>query len=353
MRVLKRLLGWVNRAPTARIEALEKRLILESGLWDPLWYVRTYGHDLTREEALDHWYREGWRKGEDPSPRFTLAYYYPSVYGDENPIIAYLGKKVFFTAAGNVFRRPDDAARAAAYLARRPSRRAKGVVYTCVTGGYDDLHEIAVPGHVADDWDYVCFTDDAGLVAEGRVGVWEVRPLAFSELDPTRNNRWHKTHPHVLFPDCAESLYVDANVNVLSPMVFDLAARRNLPFLLPRHFSGQCVWGEYRNVLARGIDDPARVTAELRLLEASGMPRNFGLGENNVLYRRAHEPEIVALDEEWWSLIRDYSKRDQLSLMWLFWKRGWRFEDHSFENTRYLPDDFLVFAHKGTIRCKY
>ena len=341
-------------ALTERVEWTEKRMILESGLWDPLWYVRTYGHDLTRTQALDYWYREGWRHGEDPSPFFTVAHYPAAACGGANPIVAYLERrKVFFTASGNVYKSAADAARAAEYLSARVSRRAQGVVYTCVTGGYDDIREIAVPGHVAADWDYVCFTDDEALVRERRVGVWEMRPLVFVELDGTRNNRWHKTHPHELFPEYAESVYVDANVNVRTQYLFDVIRRLDRPFVLPRHFDGQCVYGEYRNVLEQGIDDAERVGRERQLLERSGMPRNFGLGENNILYRRQHEPDIVALDEEWWSLIRDYSRRDQLSLMWLFWKRGWKFEEMAFENARLLADDFLVFAHKGTPRCAY
>ena len=339
------------QALTERVEWLEKRMIRESGLWDPVWYVRTYHHDMTCGEALDYWYREGWRKGEDPSPFFTVAYYPSSKCDEANPIVAYLERrKLFFTAGGNVYRRPDDAARAAAYLAGRASRRAKGVVYTCVTGGYDDIRETAVPGFIAPDWDYVCLTDDAELVRAGRVGVWETRPLSFTELDLARNNRWHKTHPHLLFPEYDESIYVDANVNVRTRYLFDVIRRLDRPFVLPRHFDGVCVYGEYRSVLELGFDDEGPVSRERELLEKSGMPRNYGLGENNVLYRRHSEGEIAALDEEWWSLIRDYSKRDQLSLMWLFWKRGWKLEEMSFENTRLLTDDFLVFAHKGTRR---
>lgn len=331
-----------------RLAALEKRLIVESGWWDPLWYVRTYGHDFTRSEALDYWYSTGWRKGEDPGPRFSLAKCPLDACGDENPLVAYLNRRVmFFTAAGNVHRSQDDDARVASYWKRHGGRRAKGVVYTCVTGGYDDIGEIAVPGYVSDDWDYVCFTDDAALARRERLGVWQMRPLAFSELDLTRNNRWHKMHPHVLFPDCDASIYIDANVNVLSRRIFDWVESSDRSFLLPRHFANLCVYREYDNVLKGKIDDAQTVLRERRILEESGMPHNYGLCENNVLFRRHNDGEIVALDEEWWAMVRDHSKRDQLSLVWLFWKRGWRVEEMTFENVRLLSDDFLVFAHKG------
>ena len=82
----------------------------------------------------------------------------------------------------------------------------KSVVYTCVTNGYDDIAEIAVPSFVNCKWDYVCFTDNPEHIKAGRLGVWKMRPLSYTQLDDTRNNRWHKFHPDLLFPDYAESI---------------------------------------------------------------------------------------------------------------------------------------------------
>jgi len=347
-------LGLASRRETRelakRVEAIEKRQIVDSGFWDPLWYVRTYGHDMTRAQALDHWYREGWRKGENPGPRFDVSVYAKYLSEGENPLLAYLNPwklPPLQPCRGNPHGRWDDARRIADYWAQRAERKPRGVVYTCITGGYDDLRDIAAYDYIAPEWDYVCFTDDAALVAERRVGIWEVRPLAFSELDLGRNNRWHKLHPHVLFPDMEESVYVDANIDILSPALFDDIDRIGGDFVLPRHFGNQCIYAEFRDVLKFGKDDAATVERQLQAVRDSGMPPNYGHAENNVLYRRHARPDVVALDEEWWRLVRDGSRRDQLSLMWLFWKRGWRVEDRTFENTRLRPRDFLVFGHRG------
>lgn len=341
-----------------QVADIEKRMIVDSGFWDPLWYVRTYGYDFTRSEALNHWYRVGWRKGENPSARFDVAFYSKYAPKDRNPLLSYLNPwdvLPFQPREGNVPPGADAERRIAAYLEEKKSagRVPRGVIYTCITGGYDDLHDIAAYGYVDPKWDYVCFTDDEALVAEGRVGIWEVRPLAFAELDSGRNNRWHKMHPHALFPDADESIYTDANIDILSTALFADIARIGGDFILPRHFNNQCVYAEFRDVLKRGIDDRETVERQRRMVEESGMPRNYGQTENNVIYRRHNEPGIVDLDEEWWRMIRDHSKRDQLSLSWLLWRRGWRIEDMTFENTRLRPRDFFVFAHKGTPRCKY
>jgi len=353
MKGLFKRLGLASRREladlTRRVEAIEKRMIVDSGFWDPLWYVRTYGYEMTRAQALDHWYRTGWRKGENPSARFDVSVYAPYLREGENPLVAYLNPWALpplQPCRGNPQAPGSDARRIAAYRAQQSGRKPRGVVYTCITGGYDDLHDIACYGYVAPEWDYVCFTDDAQLVAERNVGIWDVRPLAFAELDLGRNNRWHKTHPHVLFPEAEESVYIDANIDILSPGLFADIDRIDGDFVLPRHFSNQCVYSEFADVIRQGKDDVATVERQLQAVRDSGMPRNYGHAENNVLYRRHGRPAIVDLDEEWWRLIRDCSRRDQLSLMWLFWQRGWRVEDMTFENTRLRPHDFFVFGHR-------
>ena len=339
-----------------RVESVEKRIIANSGFWDPLWYVRTYGYDLSCPKALDQWYREGWRKGEDPSPRFSVSESLPYVPKGVNPLLAFLNPWEKFPIPprrGNVPKGPSDVCRVEGYRRQQLLRRPRGVIYTCVTGGYDDLQGIASYGYIAPEWDYVCVTDDPALVAAGRMGIWDVRPLTFSELDGARNNRWHKTHPHVIFPDAQESIYIDANIDILSPALFADIDRIGGDFVLPRHFKNQCVRSEFADVLKWDLDNRETVERQRRMVEESGMPRNYGQTENNVIYRRHNEPGIVDLDEEWWRMIRDHSKRDQLSLSWLLWRRGWRIEDMTFENTRLRPRDFFVFAHKGTPRCKY
>ena len=233
------------------------------------------------------------------------------------------------------------------YWRNRQIRTSKSVVYTCVTNGYDSISEIASYGYVNPNWDYICFTDEQTLIDTGRLGIWEIRPLAFAELDNTRNNRWHKIHPHKLLPNYNESIYLDANIDILSPYLFDQIKSLNQPFILPRHPSRNCIYDEYDNVLAEFMDDPRRVIRELKLIRRSGMPKSFGLTENNILYRRHNENAIISLMEDWWEMIRTYSRRDQLSLMWLLWKRNANVAAMTLPNARTLTSDFCVFRHTG------
>lgn len=225
--------------------------------------------------------------------------------------------------------------------------KKEAVVYTCITNGYDDITKIAVPTFVNYKWDYVCFTDTLEHINSERVGVWKIRPLAFAELDGTRNNRWHKFHPEVLFPDCSESIYIDANVDVLTGWIFEEALRRDARLMLPLHPSRKCIFQEYKAIMAQFMDDPQRLLSERRLIARSGMPRNYGMTENNVIYRKHNDPLIREMMSECWDMLVRYSKRDQLCLSWILWKQGIRVDDIAFPNARRDFKNFCVFGHKS------
>jgi hypothetical protein len=50
-------------------------------------------------------------------------------------------------------------------------------------------------------------------------------------------------------------------------------------------------------------------------------PYNNGLAETTAVLRR-HTPQICALNEAWWSEVKQKSVRDQLSFDFLCWKLG-------------------------------
>lgn len=57
-------------------------------------------------------------------------------------------------------------------------------------------------------------------------------------------------------------------------------------------------------------------------MKKAGFPEHYGLGENNILYRRHNEPALVRVMEDWWYFLENYSRRDQLSFVYVLWKNG-------------------------------
>ncbi len=253
--------------------------------------------------------------------------------------------KVYFNNA-NLAISQDDIKRIESYLAQKPSRKSKSVLYTCITNDYDDIEAIKTYKYVNPDWDYVCFTDNEEHISQGQIGIWEIRPLVYEDSDNTRNNRWHKLNPHVIFPEYEESIYIDPNINIMTEYLFDLIKEKNLPFVQPKHFKNNCIYQEFKDVLHRKLDDEKLIKDELALIKKDKMPKKYGFGENNLLYRKHNLPQIVEIDNEWWEMVKNYAKRDQLSLAYLLWKHGIKINEITFKNTRLDKDNFYVFAHK-------
>ena len=335
-----------NRSTKELLAFLEKEIIAQSPFWDDLWYVQKYGHNFTRQEALNYWYKKGWKKGENPSKYINLEVCGKFCHG-LNPVIAYQSKQFAMMPDNkNNYKEENDSQKIKEYLEYKQNRKAKSVVYTCITNDYDDLREIETYKYVDKDWDYVCFSDNEEMIKQGQVGIWEVRPLQFNELDNTRNNRWHKLLPHKLFPQYEESIYIDANINIISDYLFKTVKETDKIFMQPRHYQNMCIYKEYENVLDAKLDGKKLILDELELIKNSGMPKNYGLGENNILYRKHNDEKMIKIDEEWWQMVSNYAKRDQLSFAYLLWKNGINIKESTFENSRLQTEHFYVFGHK-------
>ncbi len=235
------------------------------------------------------------------------------------------------------------------YLAYKKRRTAKSVIYTCITDGYDDLSLMTTPTFIEHNCDYVCFTDNTSDIAAKQIGVWETRPLAYTSLDNTRNNRWHKMHPHELFKNYMDSLYIDANVDILSHSLLSSAKMLRSSIAIPLHPLRDCIYDEYLNAFAEFIDNPRSMRSELNLIKASGMPKHYGLTENNVIYRLHNDPKIIEIMNEWWEMTTNYSRRDQLSLAWLLWKHGIKISEIALSHWHNGTNQYCVHPHQRSL----
>ena len=223
------------------------------------------------------------------------------------------------------------------------AKKRDKVVYTCLTGDYDAL---PLYEYLDSRFDYICFTDNKELLRYGRYGFWTIKPLVFTELDNQLNNRWHKTHPHILFPDYDESIYIDSNITILSPAVFDEVDSKNGNIMIPLHFKNSCIYDECMDVLKKNLASKKDVESICNLLKNDGFPKNYGLNENNFMYRRHKDSTVINIMEDWWKLILNYCKRDQLSLAYVLWKYGIRPYDIAIKNLRLDKRNFYFSGHK-------
>lgn len=219
----------------------------------------------------------------------------------------------------------------------------KGIIYTCITGDYDMLMEHSF---IDPMWDYVCFTDSRYLQKKiNKNSIWNTKPLVFNELDDVRNARWHKLHAHDLFLEYQKSIWVDANVNIISQGFFsdvEKVIKNKQKISIPIHPDRKCIYEEYETCVQLGKDRLETMKDQVNIIKKDKFPRNYGLFETNIIYREHHDEGIIRLMLEWWWWIENYSRRDQLSLTYVLWKNGYKInplDNESYRNKKKV--DFI------------
>jgi hypothetical protein len=222
------------------------------------------------------------------------------------------------------------------------NNRHNKVIYTCITGDYDNLIQ---HNYINFDYNYVCFTDNAKLQKMGTYGVWKITPLQYTASDDVRINRWHKIHPHILFPGYEESLYLDGNIDMRTDILFNLI-RKNDTLRIPIH-NDLCVYEEAKKIIKSGKDKKESVEKMLDYLIKEKFPKKFGFNENCILYRKHNNEDIITMMNMWWKFIENFSKRDQLSLPFVLWKFNISPYNIAFPNVRHDDKNFIFYGkHK-------
>lgn len=187
----------------------------------------------------------------------------------------------------------------------------KKVIYTCITGNYDSL----LPQPFFEDYDYVCFSD-----APLESSLWEIRkiPEKLKGLSPVKQQRYVKLHPHEILSEYEYSIYIDANVNILSDptVLFD----ENYSVETPAHPTRICIYTEEKACATLKKDKEEIMLPQIERYKKEGFPNNYGLVQSNIIFRKHNEPDCIRLMEAWWAEIEKGSHRDQLSFNYALWK---------------------------------
>lgn len=191
------------------------------------------------------------------------------------------------------------------------------VIYTVIAGDYDNLLPPAV---VERGVEYVAITGSADPAPPM---PWLRRPLLRTERNSRMTSRWHKLHPHILFPEHDISLYLDGNVYLKDGIrVFIEDTSRVSPIALFRHAERACTYEEAEVVKRYRLDDPDIVDAQMTYYRMLGFPAKLGLFTSSIQLRRHRDLALVAFLEDWWRHLKAFSHRDQLSLNFMLRRHG-------------------------------
>lgn len=197
----------------------------------------------------------------------------------------------------------------------------KGVIYTAVTGGYDNILD---PEYVSPNFDYICFTDNPDFTST----VWQTRIIENPEnLDNIRLARKLKCKAIDLFPEYDFSIWLDGKFCFKkdpTDLINCFSGGKSL--LAFPHYERQCIYEEAEACLVAGKGVPAEILSQVEKMKNNGYPENYGLVDTGCLIRSHHDPQLKKTMDFWWNEIQNGSTRDQLSFNYSCYMNNFDFD---------------------------
>lgn len=197
----------------------------------------------------------------------------------------------------------------------------RGVIYSAVTGGYDDIKE---PQYVNPNLDYVLFTDNPDIKSE----IWDVRLIEQSkELDPVRMARRIKILGHEYLPEYDYSIWVDGKLGIIGDLEEYVQRYRSMePILCFNHYVNDCIYEELDACASLNKDSLEVMQKQIDRYRSEGYPEHNGLIESAIIVRDIHNEKLQDVMGDWWSEVLHGSKRDQLSFNYACWKNDFMYD---------------------------
>lgn len=192
----------------------------------------------------------------------------------------------------------------------------KIAVYTVIYGNYDTLK---LPKHksLKDQADFYCFTN-----LELDSDFYKIVKINFDYGDQIKNSRYPKINPHLFLSEYEVSIYIDANLVLITDDLQALVSKylASADLAKYRHNQRDCIYQEAAMCIKFNLDQPEVIQKQISRYRQEGFPAHFGLGTNCFIIRRHNKPNIIEFAEKWWQEVLHESRRDQLSFDYIRWK---------------------------------
>lgn len=217
------------------------------------------------------------------------------------------------------------------------------VIYSCIINNHDTLKDPLV---FTEGWDYICFTDDPDLKSD----VWTIVQLDTllipDGLDDVRTARYIKIMFHEMFQYDCLTIWHDASMQINCNLDWFVSTFYKEVFTTMDHPDRNCIYNEALACYKLGKDDKETISNQMDFYWAGDYPRHNGLSATGILIRENTEYNREVC-KRWWTQIKNYSKRDQLSLDYVVY----RYDPNrrSFKTFPFyvLMNHFILNKHNG------
>lgn len=184
------------------------------------------------------------------------------------------------------------------------------VIYSVLLGDYDNF--FPAPKYLG--WDYVVFTDNAKLDADG----WQIK-VVNGGRDTQKESRKYKLLSHLYLSEYDLVCYVDANVSLVAE-----------PPAVPIWFSHakiDKVFDKAEQVIKQGKATEEQVSRQMRYYLERLFPDKGGLYDNKFFVRDNRNEVQNSLMQHTWNIISEYTNRDELALPFAMWSLQYKMQN--------------------------
>lgn len=170
--------------------------------------------------------------------------------------------------------------------------------------------------------------------------------------DVVRTARYHKLFPNKLLKKYKYSIWIDSNIIITSNNLenkIKKLIRENKKISVNNHFERDCIYQEAKTCVDLQKDDPEIILKQVDYLQKQNYPQKNGLFETNIIFREHYNKIIIETMKDWWWMIENFSRRDQLSFNYVLWKNKLDCTKLFPLNARLMSDDFVFTEHNKKI----
>lgn len=224
-------------------------------------------------------------------------------------------------------------------------------VYTCITGSYDKVNELKIK---ESDIDYYLFTNNKRI----KSNTWNVIYLDDKNITDHLLSRKIKILGHKIIDKYDISVYIDGNIIIKSEIKKFLkdVMDKNDKYVAFKHSERNSIAEEMEACIKYKKETKDNIEKLKKFYEKENFKDNIGLAENTIHVKKHNDPKVKETMKLWYSMVKKYSGRDQLSLMYAIsktklkikwidksvWKNEW-FENNKHKTVK-LKDEYKVYV---------
>ena len=218
--------------------------------------------------------------------------------------------------------------------------KEKICVYSCITGDYDKVNEVKKEKGI----DYYLFTNNKKIKSNS----WKVIYIEDDSLSNVVLARKIKILGHPIINDNYDiALWMDGAVS-FNTKIHDFISNfleKDDVFVAFKHGERNTIEDECKACVRYRKEDKSKIEKILNFYKKENYPDNNGLIESTVFIKRIKDEKVRETMNLWFDMIKNFTKRDQLSFNYCIYKTGLKVK---WINEKVFNNDWFTWYNHST-----